>query len=140
VKRFSMGRKLHPRYNKNFFDPALAALGKGERSRYVDAFHRDASRKIELKRLTDRIRAPVNLAGVQKIPKDTIIYGIMNTDICKPVTLETLTTRMGVAKTIFRSTQKPSSKITYRQMMRARKFTDMHDPILKCKNGPFEEI
>lgn len=138
AKRCSMGRKFHARYNKNFFDPHLAILGGGQSNKYVDAFHRDAARKIELRHLTERIRAPVNMAGVQAIPKDSVIYGIANTDICKLVTLETLTTRMGVAKAIYKFTQQPTTRKSFKQMMRARKFTDMHEPILQCANGPFE--
>lgn len=54
------------------------------------------------------------------------------------VTLETLRTRMGVAAAIQSSLTRPSDKVSIKDAMRARKFTDMHEPILK-KPGPFED-
>jgi hypothetical protein len=132
-----MGRKLDVRKTKNFFDPTLSILGGGPRNRYIDVFHRDAARKIQLTNLTRRIRTPVNMAGVEPIPDGAVIYGIYNTDICRKVTLETLTTRMGVAAAISQYTQKPSDKISLQQLAKARKLAEMHEPFLSSPNGPF---
>ena len=133
-----MGRKIGRRMNKNFFDPMLAAIGGDKSNKYVDAFHRDAAKKIELHHLMQRIRRPVNEAGVAPIPDSAVIYGIYNTEICKKVTLETLRSRMGVAAAIADSTRKPGDKLTYKQMVRARKLTEMHEPLLERPQGPFE--
>lgn len=134
-----MGRKLHPRLKKNFFDPALAILGGGQSNKYVDAFHREAAAKIALRRLTERIRVPVNIANVRPIADDACIYGIMNTDICKEVTLESLRSRVSIAQTIKPWTVKRAEGLDFKLMMKARKFTEMHEPILKCTQGPFVE-
>jgi hypothetical protein len=132
-----MGRRLRPRYEKNFFDPTLAIVGNG-RARYIDAFHKHAGQRIQLENLTRKVRGAVNTAGVDRIPDDAVIYGIAHTDICKPVTLETLTSRMGIAKTVFEWTKAPRSKMNYRKLLRAQLFTQMHEPFL-TEEGPFEK-
>jgi hypothetical protein len=131
-----MGRKIDKRVKKQFFDPMLGILGGGH-VRYIDAMHRSASKMIALEKLTQRIRTPVNSAGVERISDNAIIYGIYNTNICRKVTLETLTTRMGVAKAILPYTQEPKDRISGKDMYRARKFTEIHQWILKRPNGPF---
>jgi hypothetical protein len=132
-----MGRRLRPRYEKNFFDPTLAVIG-GDRARYVDAFHKHAGHRIQLHNLTRKVRGAVNMAGVERIADDAVIHGIQNTDICKPVTLETLTSRMGVAKAIWQATQPVKQKMNYRKLVRAQLFTQMHEPFLG-EEGPFQK-
>lgn len=131
-----MGRRLRPRYEKNFFDPALAVVGQG-RARYIDAFHKHAGHRIPLHNLTRVVRGAVNTAGVERMSDSAVIYGIAHTDICKPVTLETLTSRMGIARTVFEWTKPPTSKMNYRKSVRARLFAQMHEPFLGPE-GPFE--
>lgn len=80
-----MGRKLHPRWKKDFFDPTLAFLGGNVHNKYVDIYHKDAARKIQLHNLTRRIREPVNQAGVRRIAPDAVIHGLFNTKICSQV-------------------------------------------------------
>lgn len=134
-----MGRKFRPRYEKNFFDPTLAVIGGGG-TRYIDAFHRDAAQRIQLQSLTQRLRESVNIAAPEHahIPKDAVIYGIANTEICKPITIETLTSRMGIAQAIAPHTRPPRDKMNYRKTIRARRFTEMHEPFLQSPDGPWE--
>jgi hypothetical protein len=100
--------------------------------------HGYAAKRIALNKLTERIRTPVNGAGVGRIPDKALIYGIFNTDICKKVTLDTLTSRMGVAEAILPHTKKPKDKISLKDMLRARKFTDLHRWFLD-RPGPFHQ-
>eukprot|EP01025_Chloroclados_australasicus_P011461 TRINITY_DN14972_c0_g1_i3.p1 TRINITY_DN14972_c0_g1~~TRINITY_DN14972_c0_g1_i3.p1 ORF type:complete len:137 (-),score=5.91 TRINITY_DN14972_c0_g1_i3:197-607(-) len=133
-----MGRR-RIRYEKNFFDFTLGQVGFSGEQRYIDAFHRDAGKQIKLRHLTDRIRVPVNKAAAtgQKLGKDDVIHGIAHTDICKPVTLETLTQRMGVAQAVRPYLEAPAVRSNYRKRIRAQRLTEMHEPYLTME-GPFE--
>jgi hypothetical protein len=136
-----MGRKFKFRYEKRFFDPQLGIVGSGA-TRYVDAFNRDAAQRIQLQKLTSRLRLNVNMAAPPhaQIPRDAVIYGIANSKVFKPVTAETLTKRMGIAQAIAPHTVPPKDKMNYRKAVRARKLTEMHAPLLDSPNGPWETL
>jgi hypothetical protein len=108
-----MGRKFKFRYEKRFFDPQLGIVGSGA-TRYVDAFNRDAAQRIQLQKLTSRLRLNVNMAAPPhaQIPRDAVIYGIANS----------------------------KDKMNYRKAVRARKLTEMHAPLLDSPNGPWETL
>lgn len=103
---------------------------------------RDAAQRIQLARLTSRLRTNVNKAAPPNahIPLEAVIYGIDNTDVFKPVTAESLTKRMGIAEAIAPHTTLPRDKMNYRKSLRARKLVEMHQPFLDSVHGPFESI
>jgi hypothetical protein len=133
-----MGRTINPLKARGIFDPKLAMLPGRSSQRYWNIDSRDAAHRIQLERLTKRIRTPVNMAGVQRIPDNAVIYGIYNTDICCKVSLETLTSRKGIASTIEPHCVKPNEKPNLQQLAKARKFAEMHAPFLESDHGPFE--
>lgn len=125
-------RKFNARYAKGFFDFQLSVV----RSRYIDAFHNHAAGKIPLHNLTNRLRTPLTMANSERIPDNAVMYGVRDLTICKPVTAETLASRMGIAATIKDRLQPPRDKLNFWQAMRGQAFTRMHEPFLKSK-GPF---
>lgn len=133
-----MARNYKPRYEKNFYDATLNIVAGAKHSNYVDAFHRHAAKKVPLRNMTDRIRWPVNAAGVGKIARDAVIYGVRNTNICQPVTIETLTSRMGVAGAISQWTVLMEKPLSARKRARAKAFVQMHEQILSM-NGPYQQ-
>lgn len=134
-----MARKVGGRVKKSLFDPTLAILGGPPATKYVSQANLEAAKKIALNNVTRRIREPVNAAGVKSISDSKVIYGLFHTEICKPVTLQTLTTRLGIADTIDPWTAKPKQKVTPADLQRGRKFTEMHKHMLDSRDGPFED-
>lgn len=131
-----MGRhKFNPRYEKNLFHHSLSIV----RSRYIDAFHRDAGGRVLLQALTNKLRVPPLVPQVvsQSVPKEAVIYGAHHTMICTPVTKETLNSRRGIAATIEPHLKAPRDKMNFWKAMRAKKFANLHEPFLKS-SGPFE--
>lgn len=102
----------------------------------------DAAQRIQLQRLTSRLRMNVNRSAPQNahIPPEAVIHGINNTNVFKPVTAETLTKRMGIAESIAPTTTPPRDKMNYRKSLRARKLTEMHQPFLDAPHGPWETV
>lgn len=108
----------------------------------MDGVCRDAAQRIQLHKLTARLRKNVNIAAPANahIPTQKVIYGISNTNVFKPVTAETLTKRRGIAETIEPLTNPPRDKMNYRKSVRARAFAEMHRPFIEATHGPWEAI